>query len=557
MLAPFNANAEVSANLQREKIYIDETVRIIIDSDQIENSVQPDFSVLNASFNVLGTTTNQSVSIVNGQQTSLRRWIAELKPKSPGSFTIPPIWVGNEKTKTQRITVLPKNPEQNSELRDVFVELSVHSINAFVQQQIDVVVKLYLGVEILNGNLSEPAPENTDVVRIGNDIQYESKVGDRNYRVIERRYALFSKQSGQLDIPYIQFRGVVRDTETGGNRTFQGLFNQGIRIQAKSDAAKVTIHPPDPSFSGKTWLPAKRVEILDMSTEYGDVYVGQPITRQIRLRAAGLTSDQLPEIEFLETPNIKQYPDNITRNTKQQNDDVIGIVDRSVAIIATEPGKLSLPEIKLNWWNTETGEMEAALLPQKEISILPDPASTEIVSFDSALNIPSVSEEISTASNSNLPPKKNGIWKWISLILLVGWGITFLWFRQKTNFKANHDFSDRSEILQSKNLSNVLSEIKNACDNNRASETRSLIQNWAKLRWPNLSLLSLEEISQKLDSPQLSAELVALDDHLYARNNKPWSAPQIHNLLTKFSATNQINTEKGSKVLPVLYPQSG
>ena len=375
---PIFALAKVTAELDRNTITVDQTARLIIQSDDAETRDQPDLSVLNQNFTVLGTSTSQNISTINGKQTSLKRWITELEPKTEGSFTIPSIRVGNQASRALRLTVLPRDKTQPGQTSDVFVEIEAEPLEYYVQQQVNLVIRLYLGINILDGTLSDPNPENTDIRRLGNDVQYEETVGDRNFRVIERKYAIFPGVSGQFLIPAIRFQGVAADS-TIGNQTFNRLFSQGKRIKAKSESVKLKINPPDPAFTGRNWLPAKFLEISDNSIGYGEIQVGEPLTRKIQIRAIGLTAEQLPDINFGESPNFKQYPDKPTRETKLDGEDMVGTVNRSIAVIANREGKLTLPSISLNWWNTTTQKMETALLPEKTVVIVADPATPSSV----------------------------------------------------------------------------------------------------------------------------------------------------------------------------------
>ena len=146
------AIAKVSAVLDRDRIHIDETVRLLIQTDDINNNSQPDLSPLEQNFTLLGTSVNQNISITNGHQVVEKKWITKLEPKAAGSFTMPAIQVGGETTRPLRLTVLPENPAAPSVGRDIIVELDIAPSMVYVQQQITVTVRLFLGVNLLDGS---------------------------------------------------------------------------------------------------------------------------------------------------------------------------------------------------------------------------------------------------------------------------------------------------------------------------------------------------------------------------------------------------------------------
>ena len=169
MLIPGVLMAETTAKLDRETIYLDQTVRLVIETDQNESAnFKPDLSALEANFNILGSSSSQNISYVNGTQTSLKSWLTELEPKAAGSYTIPAVAVGNERTNALRLTVLPVDNSATSSNRDIYVELEAEGSRFYVQQQINLTIRLYLGVNLIDGTLSEPEPVDAIVRRLGN-----------------------------------------------------------------------------------------------------------------------------------------------------------------------------------------------------------------------------------------------------------------------------------------------------------------------------------------------------------------------------------------------------
>ncbi len=84
----------VRAYVDRNPVMADETFQLIVETDQTSSGESPEWHILDADFDVLGTTQSQQTSIINMRTTSLVRWIATLAPKRTGAVTIPPIpWV--------------------------------------------------------------------------------------------------------------------------------------------------------------------------------------------------------------------------------------------------------------------------------------------------------------------------------------------------------------------------------------------------------------------------------------------------------------------------------
>ena len=559
---PLYADAEVTAKLERDTIYLDQTVRLIIESDQVgQGNVQPDYSALRKDFTVLGTSSSQNFTFLNGEQTSLKSWVTELEPKAEGTFTIAPIPVGGDQTPMLRITVLPQDPSQPLSDRDIHVEMEVPEDEYYVQQQVNLVVRLFLGINIANGTLSEPEAEQTVVKRLGGEVRYQANRGNRAYQVIERKYALFPSRSEMLEISPVRFQGTAQDSGTATNPLFSGFLNQGKTIRAKSHPVTLKINPPHPAFSGSQWLPAKNLEIIDRTGEYGTVMAGQAITRNIEMNAVGLTAEQLPEIVFPADREIRQYPDQPVYHSRDDGVNVIGSLSRRIAIIAMNPGEIELPGIQVNWWNTENNRMETAVLPPKTIPVHPDPALSPAPPAQ-----PDRSAVEPLVARSGEPPESrwtdgaqpgSTVWPWVSLSVLVGWILTTVYLLRTRRPVAPP--AGETEPPSPKSCERLKRNLQQACSRNEAALARRLVQQWSRELWSHSPPKSLDEFSMRMGSPELAEELYRLDQCLYNRPGgvtaeAPWQGDRLGRILARLPEKTPASHHPGDSGLPQLYP---
>ncbi len=284
----------------------------------------------------------------------------------------------------------------------------------------------------------------------------------------------------------------------------------------------------------------------------------------------GLTAEQLPEIEFHDSPDFKQYPDKITRETQQDGDDIVGLVNRSIAVIATTEGELLLPSINLKWWNIVSGKLVTTQLPEKTITVVADPTAISQVAANPSDNYAAATSTTANVQTTNSDNSRNDFWILTSILLLAGWAITLVYFLRKIKIEPGKDSMAELKSRRDETSNELLIKIKQACKHNDAGQTRKMLQAWAKSRWPNSSPKSLQEISQRLKSTELANELIVLDKYLYADSKHgngdidpmliageaaAWSGDELHQLLTTLPQLKQRKQKQPVEILPRLYPK--
>ena len=560
------AQAEVSARLERDQIRLNETVRLVIESNSVSGGEEPDLTSLSDHFNVLGTSTSQNISIVNGAQSATRRWIVELQPKSIGSFSFGPITVGQEQTALLRLAVLPEQKNASSSGAEVFIEAEVDATDVYVQQQILYTVKLHLATQLVDGSISDPAPENTVVKRIGSDRRYESRRGNQNYQVFERRFVLFPQKSGLLKIPPVRFQGRASDGSRANQQLFNSLFDRGRKIRANSSTLQVNVKPPAASFTGSTWLPAKKIQINEVGDTTDQFQVGQPVTRKIQLQALGLTAEQLPEITFNEVAGVKFYPDQGVLESQDSGEDVLGIQLKNIAMVPGVTGNLVLPGITVNWWNTETDSMEQAILPERHIAVggAPVNESTKPQTMpagaegpkqkDSSLSGPEADEP--TLPQPLRQSEDHGIpWKWLAIAMAGLWVLTVIWMRWRLmSLPAPPAASYSQQDTLEPNQKQLLADLRKSCESNDLTATRMALLRWGQKKFDGVE--GLAQLSDSLGQPELTKEINLLDQSLYssaAADEISWSGKNLWSLLSKYQQSKPKPGAAKSALEP-LYP---
>src|SRR5690606_3093221 len=250
-------------------------------------------SVLARDFELLGTSSGTQVQIVNGQRSLVALRAVALRPLRAGTVTIPAFELGGERTEPLTLTVHAPAQAPPDASRDVFLEVEAEPRDPWVQQQVRYTLRLFYAVTLLEGQLDEPVVEHGEARRPGQDSSDQRTTGGRRYNVVERHDAITParSRSSTVQAPGCRCPAIPprrRSTRVGA----------GAQVAAGGQAVPREVRPrPDPAPGRR--LPAAGLSLEDASGSLPEqVVVGAPLTLTLRLRARGLGSAQLPELEL-------------------------------------------------------------------------------------------------------------------------------------------------------------------------------------------------------------------------------------------------------------------
>jgi hypothetical protein len=548
--APVRAAEELRAWLDRDTLQLGETVTLNVEAAST-NAGQPDFSALKQDFNLLGTQSSQQISIVNGARSAKTLWAVGLEPRHAGSITIAPIAVGAASTAALVLRVLDvpagAPPQAGG---DVFLEVSAEPLDPYVQQQVRYTAKLYFAFELTNGNLGEPQADGVAVKQLGQDKPYISTIGTRRYHVVERHYALTPEHSGTIDIPALTFRGSALDATDP-----TGFFSRGRQVNARSQALRLEVKPKPAAWTDGAWLPAASLLLKDEGELPTEVHVGDPVTRTIRLQAQGLAFEQLPELTLATPDGAEIYPDKADTRTRDDGEWLYGERVRKFAFVPNRAGTLTIPGLRVHWWDTANDREQVTELPSRTIEVLPAlgtaATSTPIPSVDPAAPPAAAQPQpADVSSDSRSASASPGIWQMLAAIAFVLWLATLaLWWRSRrrpprampaSTKRAGDTSKPRAEFLRACALGDL------------AGAERALVA-WARSERPEVR--NLGELTRRIDPGAQRDALSALQRARYAGESVQGTAVQLERAFKPGLAWTPVEHHAlESSPLPELYP---
>ena len=411
------AHAATRAWLERNEIAMGESVVFNIESD--EANATPDLSPLMADFALEGQSNNHSVQWINGQQQSKTVYAITIAPKRAGSLTVPALQVGAQQT--QPVTLLVNGgsaPTVADGSSGAFLEMEVDDANPYVQQSVGVTMRLLYGVPLASGELDLDTPEGASLQRIGEDVQSTREVNGRRYNVVTRKFLLVPERSGALTIPGPRFVG------RGAGGWMDDFLGGNSRELRANGASKTLTVRAQPANAPQPWLPLRDLRMRYLGAPQS-LRAGEAAELVVELIAQGATQAQMPE---LPTPSIAgaqvfaepaQYDETFNNGTPQVK------LTRRYSIVPNGAGKLTVPGIKLGWWDVTASAAQTATLPDLHLEVATGSGSFAASTLPAPATAPATVDAGAAVTKDMRIPVR--VWVWMAVAFAGLWMLTLAW----------------------------------------------------------------------------------------------------------------------------------
>lgn len=536
------------ANVDRNKISENETFSLVLRYEAQVGIGSPNTDALQKDFNIINQQRSQQFRSINGKTESFTQWIVALTPKKTGQLTIPALSFKGKQSSPIQIEVVPLSEEiKKQTAEEFFFDISVEpKTNAYVQKQIVYTEKLYYGQNHTDATLSEFKVTDARVQQLGDIRTFNTVINGKQFGVYERRFAIFPETTGELVIPGQRFSAQVSNP--------YDRWSRGRPVSIVNKPITLNVLPIPTNYpSQAAWLPARKLILEErFSSDPSAWKAGEAVTRTFILKAEGIPGSQLPEIKLPVVDGLRYYPDQIRHEEGHNEQGVTGVAEQAIALVASRPGQLVLPEVRIPWWNTESNKLEYAILPSHRIEVKGSTAVTQPLPAE--MPAPQVVTTQPTLETIALAPSssastwlQNLMAALLALSLIANAVLLYLWLRRPANTTLK-----ASGAPLAASVSHCWKAFNSACTQNNAEHMRSTLLAWVNAGGLELAtpINSLHALAAALDNPRLKAALAELDAHLYSANsNHSFNGNHLKELLQRAAKPTHTNHASES-----LYP---
>ncbi|MCD9525363.1 BatD family protein [Photobacterium carnosum] len=523
--------AQAEATVSKNVVAVNQVFRLSISVDTAINPDSIDFSVLSPNFAYGQPSVSSSTSLINGAMSRNTTWTLAVAAKNVGTATIPAFKIGSSQTTPITITVLKSSQTNNSatDQANVRVTAEIDKNILYVGESINYRVKILIGEQLSQASLSAPSGDGLTVSQVGQDAQHNIVQNGRRYLVITRNYQLTAEKAGKIIIQGSKFNG---NAVRGANG-----FNSGITVPVNEDARNITINiKPKPIDYKGLWLPTSDLQLQQtwqpQVSNLNDVTtkVGEPITRTITLRIKDVAQSNMPNVNLTYPDTVRIY----NEKPEYRTENGYSVMTLKQVIIPRQTGKVTLPPLTINWWNTTTEKQQRSEIKGLTLNVIADPTANN--QFSSPATITPPAATIHSAKTITAA----GIWPWTTLIFALLWLITLVLLIKK---RQQTVIATTVTATQTTDITSMLEAAINA---NEPIKVQTYYQQWRQQQYSTLT--TQPQLLQQLDN-----EVQAMMATHYSPLDSAWNNQTLLALLTQVKQLTA--TKKAPMTLSSLDPQ--
>jgi hypothetical protein len=248
---------------------------------------------------------------------------------------------------------------------------------------------------------------------------------------------------------------------------------------------------------------------------------------------------------------------------------VYGHSEQSFAFVPQRAGRVTLPEIRLKWWDIKAGKQRVAVLPSWNVEVLPGVGGVQgaPVPPPAAVSEPPAQPVAeSPASPAPAPSAKFKAllpyWPWIAggFVLLV-FATLIAWRRSRRRAPTVQapvavKPGTTTAVAPAPNAGGALRALRQACDDNDARAAARALLVWAAAEWPDNPPRNLGAVASRLKN-DAGAEVRRLEQSLYAPGGVVWEGVALANVFRSVEVKQPVKPKAAAGGLAPLYPEWG
>ena len=355
-------------------------LRVTVQGSQNAQPQLPDLSA----FQVISRGQQSQFNMVNGRTTISVTYNYVLVPQRIGNFTIGAARVElagrtyESRPFSVRIVKASATPRQESNA--LFITGRVSNKSPYIGEQVIYTWQFYRRVQVQDAQLLTPFEfEGFLVEDLGEVREYTTTRGGQEFLVSEIKKALFPQEQGTLTLPgtRLQCQVLVRSNRRRRGSIFDDFFGRtrGEARVLNSPAIEVEVRPLPAAPTGYSGLVGDFKIAGKISKR--ELRVGESATWKLTVSGTG-NAQMIGEPKLPDLNSFKTYDEKPTSSIERSGGQLRGSRSYAKALVPLESGELTVPAVRLTYFDPKAGSYRTAQTSPVALSVRPGEGKEEL-----------------------------------------------------------------------------------------------------------------------------------------------------------------------------------
>ena len=370
----------VTASVDKKVVELHDTFQLQIAVQGTQRGDAPQLPKLNGFHVLSGPHTQTSVQILSGRMSRTLTYVYTLRPNAVGTFTIPALTVrlGRKRCTTQPITIEVIKGSAGGQLtldEAAFVELAASKTEAFVYEQIELSLKVYVFQNFSAQGLRGDVTAGKDFLEedLGKSSAHRESQTTRNGRIYRVQdiplKALFPVAAGTRTIPETTITGallVPRSQTRTRRRPFDDFFDspfddffgrgrhESYDLRMRAEPVSINVKPLPEEGRPPDFGDIVGAYDLDVTVAPKKLRVGDGITLTMVVSGQGYIK-AVTEPKLASEEGFKVYRSEVTQQQAIQGSGTVGGTKTFKKIIEPQSDKIKqVPAVTFSFFDPRT-----------------------------------------------------------------------------------------------------------------------------------------------------------------------------------------------------------
>ncbi len=522
--------AGFKASLDRDSVIVGENVTLTLTFDGAQLSGTPNLPAI-PGLQVVGTTSSQQSTLVNGKMNTVQSFIFTLVANQPGDITIPALQIdlngqraSSAPVKLKVLREDPDSPPPSLATNMAFLWLVLPKKELYVGEAVVGELRLYLRQEV--GNISNPqipqmAGDGFILGKFNQGQQFKRNVGNASFTVIPMPFAATAIKTGPLTI------GPVNGSVTllGGRADFFGNYSQRAQATLAVEARTVQSLPLPMENTPPLFTGAVGNYTMTASVGPTNIATGDPITVRVQISGRGaLDAISLPQDKTWD--GFKAYPPTSSVEVSDQ----FGFQGTKTfeQILSPENSDVhELPAFSFSYFDPDVKQFRTLNHPATKLTVRPGGAAVAPViaaksggaSSDTPpqQDIVPIKQRLGTLSKTFAPLITQPVFIAAQATPLLAFLAAFIWRKRADSFANNPRLRRQRQVEVT--IRTGMENIRQLAAQNKSDEF-----------FAELAHLLQEKLGERLDTSASGITEAVIDEKLRPRGIPDSTLTELHEL---------------------------